>query len=142
MIASAGKFTRYKNSKSYAATVELELGPSPDGTFITVQTNGQGFTSQGYIEEVPRNGYTHWKNGAIAGVEYALRVCGNPQYAVVITRIRGAHTDTNPTIVAAAAIDAVWKALAFQPSPQLLSCIEQTVFNSWSIPPDAVADFC
>ena len=142
MVASAGKFTHYKNSKSYAATVELELSPSSNGTSITVQTDGQGFTRQGYIEEASRNGYPHWKKGAVAGVEYALRVCGNPQYVVVITRIRGAHTDTNPTIVAAAAMNAVWKALSFQPPEELISCIEQKVLNSWSIPLDAVADFC
>ena len=45
-------------------------------------------------------------------------------------------------MVAAAAINAVWKALAFQPSDEMIACIEQKVFSSWSMPRDAVALFC
>jgi hypothetical protein len=141
MIAE-GRFTRYKNKRSYAAVVEVELNMVTDGPFVTVQTDGNGFTSQGTIENTPRQGYDHWKAGAVAGVQYALQTCGNPAYGVVVRSIRGMHTDTNPTVVAAAAINAVWEALAFQPPDDVIACIEQKVFSSWSMPRDAVAIFC
>lgn len=141
MIAE-GRFAQVKNHKPAAAVVEVELNSTAEGPFVVVQTDGEGWTAQGDIESVPRIGYDDWKAGAVAGVQYALRVCGNPAYAVVIRSICGMQTDTNPTVVAAAAINAVWKALAFQPSDDVTACIEQKVFSSWSMPRDAVALFC
>ena len=137
-----GRFARYKIDKPYAAVVEVELNSTAEGPFVVVQTDGEGWTGQGAIESVPRIGYDNWKAGAVAGAQYALQACGNPTYAVVIRSIRGMQTDTNPTVVAAAAINAVWKALAFQPSDAVIACIEQKVFSSWSMPRDAVALFC
>jgi len=141
-LLSAGSFRRIKDRLPYVANVEIEILPAVDGPFITVATDGSGWIAQGYIEEAGKNGYLSWKAGAVAGVEFALQVCGNPRYAVAIRKIEGMQTDTNPTVVAAAAADAVWKALGFQPPEEVTACIEQKVFSSWSLPLDAVAIFC
>lgn len=142
MITVKGVFHRYRRI-SYAANIELEIEQEVlDGkTYITIDTHGRGFFSQGYIEEVPAVGYDDWKAGTIAGIEYALRVCAAPPCHVVITKIEGLTTDTNPTIVAAAAIDGIWKAFGFHPTDELKTNIEQLVFNSWDVPLTSIPQF-
>ncbi len=53
-----------------------------------------------------------------------------PGAMVVIHRIRGMITDTNPAAVAGAAIDAVWKATAYTAAQEQLLMVEDQVFES------------
>jgi hypothetical protein len=53
---------------------------------------------------------------------------------VTITKIDGLTTDTNPTIVGFAAILAVWQALEFNPSREMIEKLENRVFESWNKP--------
>jgi hypothetical protein len=137
MLASSGRFARIRNKLPYVATVDIEVDESTPETSVQVACHGRGFVGHGYIEDVPAHGYEVWKKGAIVGVEYALKQSGKSG-RVVITRIQGTTTETNPTIVGAAAIDALWKAFAFEPSDELRTHIEEIVFNSWAVPYDSV----
>jgi hypothetical protein len=137
-MTSRGRFARQLNGRGYFGVVEVEIDPNSSITSIAVQTHGEGFTSQGYIESVPERGYESWKQGVVLGVAFALWTAGHPGCAVVITNIEGLTSDTNPTTIAAAAMDAVWKALAFTPEPGLTTQVEQSVVASQSLPFDCV----
>ncbi len=65
------------------------------------------------------------------GARYVLSQIHHQGYGLTVTRIEGMVTDINPTIVAAATMDAVWKALHFQLSPEVIARIEELVFHSW-----------
>jgi hypothetical protein len=135
------RFGRYKNGLPYAAHIVLDVeSPSPaPGTNFSC--SGRGFTSQGYIEEVPATGYEDWKGGAEAGVSFALSAAGRSDCRVNVSKIEGLTTDTNPTIVAYAAALAVWKALGFEPAKELVERLEELVFSSWKRPHDELPKF-
>lgn len=97
---------------------------------VTISCDGAGFVRQGAIEVVPAHGYDHWKAGARAGVEFALRTAGLTQAGVRVVRIEGLSTDTNPTLVAAAAARAVWLAAGFTPTSEVVARLEQRVLAS------------
>ena len=135
------RFGRYKNGLPYVAHVTLELeSPSPTPE-INFSCSGEGFRSQGYIEEVPATGYDDWKGGAKAGVSFALSVAGKSDCRVNVSKIEGLGTDTNPTVVAYAAALAVWKALGFEPTKDLVDKVEGLVFSSWKRPHDEIPKF-
>jgi hypothetical protein len=133
-MTGRGRFARQVGGRGCFGIVEVEIDPNSPITSILVQTHGDGFQSQGQIEGVPERGYEEWKQGAVLGVAFALWTTGYPDCAVVITRIEGMTSDTNSTIVAAAAMDAVWNALAFTPEAALTAQIEQSVVASRSLP--------
>ena len=109
---------------------------------MTIQCTAPPTTaSQGYIEDVPAHGYDDWKQGAALGAEYALEVAGGKARSVVVSRIQGLTTDTNPTVVGAAAALGVWEAVGYQPTPEQTRQIERHVFSSWQRPFDALPDF-
>ncbi len=110
-------------------TIVLERTPARP--YVEVACNGGGWSGQGVIEEVSADGHDAWKAGAYAGVLFALRCAGLHEHGVRIIRIVGMTTDTNPTIVAAAAARAVWQAAGFTPPPELLARVEAQVLASW-----------
>jgi hypothetical protein len=75
-------------------------------------------------------------------VAFALSVAGDPAVRVVITKIEGlSGTDTNPTIVGAAAALAMWRALGFEPPSEVIERLEAVVFESWRRPLDEIPSF-
>src|SRR5262245_17709314 len=106
---------KVKGGFLYFADVDFSVESSSDTPRIEFACSGKGFTSQGTFEDAPAVGYDHWKNGARVGVTFALSIAGRPAAAVVVNRITGLTSDTNPTIVAVAAAQAVWSALGFVP---------------------------
>jgi hypothetical protein len=139
MSESEHRFLRVQGGKTYFAevTVAVEEGSGE----VAVMCSGPGFTSQGYMEEVPADGYDDWKAGAIAGVRHALTHAGRHDVNVRISRIVGISTDTNPTIVGAAAARAVWTALGFEAGPVELARIDAIVFSSWQRPQEEPPSF-
>lgn len=67
--------------------------------------------------------------------------CLISDFGIVITKIEGLTSDTNATIVGAAAIEAVWKACAFQPSEEERRRLEQRVLDSWTFPREKLPNF-
>jgi hypothetical protein len=141
MRMSKERFARYKNGKPHFAVCEVGIDFSPEVSTVVVDCNGRGFYSQGYIESVPAKGYEHWKQGAKIGIEFALLTAQAVNCHVTITRIEGLTTDTNPTIVGFAAILAVWQALEFNPSREMIEKLENQVFESWNKPYDELPMF-
>lgn len=141
-ITVDGTFRRVHHSLPFAATVTVKVEFDMPQTEVHVDCHGKGWGgSQGELDDVSAQGYDDWKAAAVHGVRYALEVAQAPATRVTITRIAGRDgTDTNPTIVGAAAADAVWKAIAYQPSDETRHHIESIVFTSWQRP-EALPNF-
>jgi hypothetical protein len=135
---ATARFVRYHGGRTYFARVTLTVEPD-DAVAVRFQCAGDGWVGQGYIEEVPAAGYDDWKAGAAAGIRFALRVAGAAG-RVTVTKIEGLTTDTNPSVVGAAAALAVWECLRFSPDERTTAQMEGVVFTSGGRP-DQVPDF-
>ena len=140
MMPTEGVFLRSKGGLPFAARVTIAAEAPSAAPGITFHCVGSGWTSQGNIEEVPAVGYDDWKVGAAAGVRHALRVAGAATARVEVHQILGMATDTNLTIVGAAAALATWRALGFEPPAEVLRALEAVTFASWDHP-DQVPTF-
>lgn len=139
---SETKFARHKNGKGYFAQVALIVEYPSTSPNVDFRCSGRGFFSQGCVEEATAKGYNDWKAGAKVGVEFALSTAGMSNCSVVITKIEGLDvTDTNPTIVGAAAALATWSALKFEPPKEVIDKLESFVFSSWERPDDEIPVF-
>lgn len=141
MRIAKGRIARYKKGKPYFAKCEVAINFSSEVSSVVVDCNGCGFYSQGYIESFPAKGYDDWKQGAKIGAEFALLTAQAVNCHVTITQIEGLTTDTNPTIVGFASILAVWQALEFNPSREMIEKLENQVFESWNKPYDELPIF-
>jgi hypothetical protein len=65
-------------------------------------------------------------------VKFALEAINKQNAKTVITHIEGLTTDTNPTIVSAAAALALWNALGINISEETEKNLEDYVLQSWS----------
>lgn len=136
------RFSRVYRGLSHVAVVTLQLAEASEASGVTIRCTAlPTVASQGYIEDVPANGYDDWKQGAALGAKYALAVAGEKARSVIVSRIQGLTTDTNPTVVRAAAALGVWEAVGYQPTPEQIQQIERHVFGSWQRPFDALPDF-
>ena len=134
------RFFVQRGGIGFAARVTITLEPAPAGPIVDLACTGDGWSGQGSIEDVGPRGHDAWKAGARAGVAFALRIAGGRETRVCITRILGMTSDTNPTLVAAAAARAVWIAFEFTPPPALLAALDRRVLASWDREPDAPPD--
>ncbi|MCW3096086.1 MAG: hypothetical protein JWL77_1704 [Chthonomonadaceae bacterium] len=123
------------------AHVTVQVQYDPDGPSIHVNRVGHGFFAPSSLEAATATVYLDWQQGAESGVQHALRVAGREQSHVRILRIMGTDTDTNPTIVGAAAMRAVWNALGYVPTPAEAGRIDQIGLASCQQPYDFVPDF-
>ena len=130
-MKSIGTIKKYINGLPHYAKVEIEIIPETDQIEVIEECCGDGWISQGHIEEVAAQGYEDWKQGAIDGVIYALKKSGH-QHKVQINRITGMATDTNPDIIFCAASHAVWDALEYEPDLNSKKEIENILKNSWN----------
>jgi hypothetical protein len=129
-----------KGELLYFADVEPSVESSSDTLHVEFACSGKGFTSQGYFEDASAVGYDDWKNGSRVGATFALSIAGRPAATVVVNRITGLGTDTNPTIVAVAAAQAVWSALGFVPSDEIARSLEAKMFGNFGRGPDHVPE--
>jgi len=134
MICAEGIFLHQTGGCGYVAKVKLEIDQDADQPYISFRCTGTGWHGQGSIEEVPEEGYEDWKLGAYEGIKYALDRCDCPQYGVVVRRITGVMTDTNPILVGLAAADAVWIALGFKPPRLEAEWHKHLGLSSWKCP--------
>ncbi len=143
MIKEAvGKYARQHRGVGHFARVTVQLEENVSEPIITVQCGAvPQVTSQGVVEDVPAEGYSGWKQGAVIGATYALEVAGLETVAVIVSRIQGLTTETNPTVVGAAAAIGVWQALGYSPTPEQIQRIKRAVYVSWLHPYDASPDF-
>lgn len=137
------KWTKIKNGIGSFAIATLDVEPNSFKTnHILEHYSGQGFTSQGNIEEVPENGYDSWKMGARHGLEYAFSLI-NTCWTVRINKIEGRiATDTNPTIVGYTVLRAFFDKINFQLTERQIEELEEFVLSSWTKPyKELIPDF-
>ncbi len=136
-----GRFLVQRGGLGYAARVTILLEQDPARPYVEVACEGAGWIRHGLPEDVGPLGYDAWKAGARAGVAYALRSAGLEHCGVRVTRIVGMCSDTNPTIVAAAAARAVWTAAGVTPDPAMLARVATQMFVSWERDATALPEF-
>ena len=138
MAQVRGKFGRQYRGIGYNALVTVEVAGDPQSLCDDVQfaDNWHGYRDNNWIGDGDR----HWRQGAVVGVQYALRVAEQVGRCVTVIRVVGDYTVTNPTIVGAAAIDGVWQSIGYKPLPSEVQWIEEVVFSSWQYP-DTPPDF-
>lgn len=139
-IQSKGKIARVRHGLLHFAEVELTVS-SADEMIVTFDCHGEGGIRQGSIEGVPAKGYDDWKHGALVGIKYALGRCSDRPCEVTVTSIAGLETDTNPSIVGGAAIQALWSAFQYEPSAEEQTHVENIVFQSFTQPFGHAPDF-
>jgi hypothetical protein len=133
-----GRFTRQVNQCSYVARIGIAIEESTLPTEIIIEPAAvpNYNSSQALPNKNVKEAYWDWKQGALIGINYALSKAGaNQKFSIRISSIIGSNVDTNATIVAAAAIDGVWKALNHQPSAIEWQAIEKVVLASWQKAP-------
>jgi len=129
------RWTKFKNGIGSVALVTLEVEKnSVSKNEILEHYSGQGFTSQGYIEEVPETGCDSWKIAARHGLEYAFSLI-DTYWTVDIKKIEGrVATDTNPTIVGYTVLRAFLDKINFQLDDKQIEILEDFVLSSWTKP--------
>jgi len=129
------RWTRFKNGIGCVALVNLAVEQNPySQNQILEQYSGQGFTSQGNIEEVPEDGYDSWKIAARQGLEYAFSLIDS-YWTVQINKIEGrTATDTNPTTVGYTVLRAFFDKINFHLTDNQIEPLEEFVLSSWTKP--------
>jgi hypothetical protein len=137
------RWTKSKNGISMIAIVTLTVEHSSNGrNEIREHYSGKGFTSQGYIEDLPPNGYESWKIAARRGLEFAFSLISN-FWTVDLIKIEGrAFTDTNPAVVGYAVMSAFFDKVDFQLDQETRDRLEEFVVTSWAKPyQELIPDF-
>jgi hypothetical protein len=136
------RWAKAKNGISNFAVITLVINESnTDENFVNEYYSGDGFTSQGSIEEVPAKGYDSWKIGAIRGLEYAFSKT-KKYFVVNIISIEGISTDTNPTVIGYTIIRAFFDQINLESDNEEINKLEDFVVKSWmSTCEECIPDF-
>jgi hypothetical protein len=140
---NAYRWVKYQNGVGAFAIVTLSVEPNQNNVNeIRDHYSGNGFTRQGDIEEVPKNGYESWKIASRKGLEFAF-TCVDKFWTVDIIKIEGrAFTDTNPTVVGYTVIHAFFEKINFQLDQEKINSLEEFVMRSWTKPyQEMIPDF-
>jgi len=126
------RWYRIKNGLLHIAaiTMRAERNNAAGEHRIVEAYAGSGFTSQGYFESVPANGYDSWKAGVREGLKYALSKLDG-YWTVTVEKLEGLSSDTNPTIAGYVAIRALWQKAEYHPEAEETRRLEDMVFGSW-----------
>lgn len=128
------RWAKVKNGISNIAIVTLIVSKNDKNeNIVNEYYDGNGFTSQGYIEEVPKEGYNSWKIGAIKGLEYAFSKT-REYWIVDIISIKGISTQTNSTIVGYTIIKAFLDQINLELSKEEIDTFEEFISKSWVKP--------
>jgi hypothetical protein len=141
-VTHEGRFLVQRGGKGFAARVSIAFERAPGTPRLELACTGPGvWRGQGSLDDVGPHDHLAWQAGARLGAAFALRIAGLAGAGVRIIKIVGMTTDTNPTIVAAAAARAVWAAAGFTPPAGLLARFEAQVFSSCQLDWEALPDF-
>ncbi len=126
-MKSEGTFAKYGKGGYARVLIEIVLG----GEVLSVEIM---LNDDEWNNQLRTGDFDYWLEGAVYGVQFALRVAGVTAASVEIKRIVGLMVDTIPTNIAAAAADAVWKAINFDVPKQITHNINQAVLIGWKNP--------
>jgi hypothetical protein len=136
------KWTKITNGMGNVAIVNIDvISNSLNQNEIITNYSGEGFTTQGSIEEVPNEGYNYWKLAAKLGLEYAFSLTKS-YWIVTINKIEGVHTGTNPAIVGYTVLRAFFAKINQELDPQKTETLENFILSSWTKPyKELIPDF-
>ena len=129
------RWVKIKNGIASVAIVGLDVIPNSTGENKIIEGySGKGFSSQGYIEEVPENGYNAWKLAARRGLEYGFSLV-DTCWTVHVHKIQGRiYTDTTATIAGYTVLRAFLNKIDFQLDSKQVDVLENFVLSSWVTP--------
>ncbi len=124
------KWIKVRNGITLVGMVDLDIQKNESGENIIIENySGDGFTSQGDIESVLEIGYDSWKMGAKNGLEYGFSLVEG-HWTVIIKKIEGLSTDTNPTIIGYTALLAFLNGCEYKINSMETECLEKFVVES------------
>lgn len=123
MTVATGRFARYRAGLPYFARVVVSVEVNGTTSDVTFDCERPDFWEGHPCES--------WKAGAREGGLFALRTVGATA-RIVVVRICGMYTDSNPSTVAMAAALAVWQAISVTPPPSAIERLEGIVFGSYA----------
>ena len=128
-------WTKFKNGIGSVALVSLDVEQNSSNTNrILEHYCGQGFASQGNIEEVQESGYDSWKIAVRHGLQYAFSLI-DTFWIVHVNKVEGRFaTDTNPTIVGYTVLRAFFDKINYQLTDSQIERLEEFVLSSWTKP--------
>jgi len=129
-----GFFRRQTKGCGYVANVYLDIQFS-ETTDITIGSERfENSGTQGEIVWIPSNAgnFESWFSAAMLGLKYGL-LKTDKRCKIVIEKIEGLFTDTNPLIIAVASIFGVWEFLNYIPSEEEKNKIENWALDSWKV---------
>lgn len=117
---------------------------APEGARVTVELDWDTLEPEvtlavGELAEAGRR--AAWEKGAVYGVGFALEAANALPCSVRITEIAGAGVETTPTVVAAAAAEAIWLAIGFAPPADVRARIARSVERGRRQPLSVLARF-
>jgi hypothetical protein len=122
-----GKVAQQIGDRGFYACVRVKPhSPEHTGSHVTVRAD--------LCNVVPLD----WIEAAKKGVALALILSGC-QSSFEITWIHGMPCDTSPTVVAIAAMRAVWNAISFEPPAVLADRVEELIPRSHELSPSEIA---
>ncbi len=140
MTQGDAKLLRVLGGRCYFAEVSLDVEVVGPSMIVLTDCTGAGFERQGAVEYASASGYDDWKQGAIVGSHFGLRVAGVSRARIAVRRIGGTTADTNPTVVAACAARAVWNALGIAHPSDAVSRLDALMAQSHARSPTDVPD--
>ena len=124
VVQGIGKVAEQTGMRGFSAIVHITCDPS-DGLFCSLMlhptTDLAWLQSEGFVE------------ASLVGATLGLRIA-NRTAKCMITNIQGKPCDTNSTLVAIAAMLAVWNALNFVPDPRTIERLQDSILRSTQIP--------
>jgi hypothetical protein len=118
-MGGEGRIAKQIGAHGYYACVTVrcqDIGTVPSPVTLDPSADDSWYRSQG------------WTNAALAGAALGLKFAGIAACCKVM-RIHGMPCDTNSTLVAIAAIRAVWSAIGFAPDQELTDRMESLVLR-------------
>ena len=117
------------------ARVSVELNWSAPDPVIEVVIESAGLHAPSPLERAA------WEHAVVQGVRHALNVVGGVPCGVRVTELGGDPRHVKPTMMGAAAAQAVWEALEFEPPSRELHKLRLWVDESLNHGPTWLAPF-
>ncbi len=125
--------TRIAHRAGARVAVELDWDALEPGVVVRFAPRGRSAPSSDVLAV--------WEQSVVHGVRYALAVARALPCGVLVSELCGDPEYTRPTVIAAAAAQAVWEALEIEPPAEVMARLQALVVESRERGPLWLADF-
>jgi len=118
-VIGEGKVLKQTGGRGYYARVQVDcqnVGEQPSSVTLDPAADDGWHRAEG------------WTDAAITGAALGLKIA-EVRARCTITRIHGMICETNSTLVAVAAVRAVWQAIGYEPAEELAARLEASILR-------------